>query len=267
MPIIVDVARASRGREVLAVPGYTRTSGDEDNYFITMYMGAPPDSARDTLQYRNDDKSLPQAYLVEQPPKATIPAHYHDTDQYQVFINGNAVFGKKPIGPLTVHFAGGHTPYGPILTQDEATHFFTLRAHWDGGGKLMPENRPNLQAVRRVYRLARDIELESCVTACAEVIPAEPDGLGTSVFSLRPHEQATLDLPVAGGGQYGLVLQGMVEHQGAMLAAHSCVYRYPDEDAISVTAGAEGATMLLLQFPRLEPLDPQSDRRRGIAVR
>ena len=267
MPIIVDVAQASRGREVLAVPGYTRTSDDEDNYFITMYMGAPPDTARDTLQYRNDDKTMPQAYLVEQPPGATIPAHYHDTDQYQVFINGNAVFGKKSIGPLTVHFAGGHTPYGPILTQQEATHFFTLRAHWDGGGKTMPENRPNLQPVRRVYRLARDIAIDSTDSPRAEVIPAEPDGLGTSIFRLGANEQATVDLPVAGGGQYVLVLDGAITHERSMLAVHSCVYRYPDEAPMSVTAGADGAVLLLLQFPRFEPLDPQSDRRREAVSR
>lgn len=267
MPIIVDVAQASRGREVLAVPGYTRTSREEDNYFITMYMGAPPDSARDTLRYRNDDKTMPQAYLVEQPPGSTIPAHYHDTDQYQVFINGSAMFGKKSIGPLTVHFAGGHTPYGPILTQHEATHFFTLRAHWDGGGKPMPENRPNLKPVRRVYRLAREIECDPSASPCEDVIPAEPDGLGTSMFHLKANEQATVDLPVAGGGQYALVLEGKVAHNGNLLAAHSCLYRYPQEDAIVVTAGATGATVLLLQFPQREPLDPMSDRRRVAVVK
>lgn len=264
MPIIIDAALASRGREVLAVPGYTRTSGDDDNYFITMYMGAPPDTARDTLQYRNDDKTVPQAYLVEQPADATIPAHYHDTDQYQVFINGNAVFGKKSIGPLTVHFAGGHTPYGPILTHDEATHFFTLRAHWDGGGKPMPENRSNLQPVRRVYRLARDVDISATTQATREVIPTEPDGLGTSVFRMHAHQTVSLDLPVAGGGQYALVLDGTAVHDGATLATHSCLYRYPHEDPLSITAGPAGATVLLLQFPRLEPLDPNSDRRRAI---
>ncbi|MFK7964081.1 MAG: hypothetical protein AB8C46_08945 [Burkholderiaceae bacterium] len=267
MPIIVDVAQASRGREVLAVPGYTRTTREEDNYFITMYMGAPPDSARDTLAYRNDDKTLPQAYLVEQPPGSTIPAHYHDTDQYQVFINGSAVFGKKPIGPLTVHFAGGHTPYGPILTQHEATHFFTFRAHWDGGGKPMPENRPNLQHVRRVYRLAKEIETEPPASDLAEVIPAEPDGLGTSLFYLDANQQSTVDLPVAGGGQYALVLEGAVTHGDQTLAKHSCVYRFPDEQALVLTAGDAGATVLLLQFPQREPLDPLSDRRREAVAR
>lgn len=262
MPIIADVAQASRGREVLAVPGYTRTSREEDNYFITMYMGAPPDSARDTLRYRNDDKTLPQAYLVEQPPGSTIPAHYHDTDQYQVFINGSAMFGKKPIGPLTVHFAGGHTPYGPILTQQEATHFFTLRAHWDGGGKPMPENRPNLQPVRRIYRLARELHCDPSVSPSEDVIPTEADGLGSTIFYLQANEQATLDLPMVGGGQYALVLGGAVMHHGDLLATHSCLYRFPHEDAISVMAGSDGATVLLLQFPQREPLDPLSDRRR-----
>ena len=77
------------------------------------------------------------------------------------------------------------------------------------------------------------------------------------------HEQACLDLSLVGGGQYALVLEGAVMHRGDLLATHSCLYRYPHEDAISVTAGTDGATVLLLQFPQREPLDPLSDRRRA----
>lgn len=255
MPIIADVNNVKKGREILAVPGYTRTAREEDNYFVTMYMGAPPASVKDTLQYTVDDTTLPQAYLVEQPAGSTIPAHYHDTDQYQVFVHGNAMFGKKPIAPMSVHFAGGHTPYGPILTQDEATHFFTFRAHWDSGGKPMPENRASLARVKRCYRLAASYQAQFANGPSDEVIPTEDTGLGTSIFQIKPGESITLDLPIAGGGQYALVLDGSVQHLDTNLATHSCVYRYPDEAPLTVTGGPQGSTVLLLQFPQREALD------------
>ena len=68
---------------------------------------------------------------MEQPRRATVPPHFHDTDQFQVFVAGAASFGKHRVEPLTVHYAGGHTPYGPIVTAEEGTHYFTLRKHWD----------------------------------------------------------------------------------------------------------------------------------------
>jgi hypothetical protein len=161
MPIVVDVEQARQGRQILQVPGYTNTAREEDQYYVTMYTGAPPTTVAETIPNAETNRELPQCYFVEQPANATLPPHYHDTDQFQVFTSGELRFGKKAIGALSVHFAGGHTPYGPIYTDNVGTHFFTLRANWDGGGKPMPENRPNLQPVRRMYRLAGDVDTSS----------------------------------------------------------------------------------------------------------
>jgi hypothetical protein len=220
-----------------------------------MYFGAPPSTVAGTIDYDVDDTSLPQAYLVEQPAGSTIPAHYHDTDQYQVFIHGNARFGKKPIGPVSVHFAGGHTPYGPILTQDEATHFFTFRAHWDGGGKPMPENRDRLARVKRIYRLAAGYQPSGTSGQHDAVIATEDNGLGTTIFHLSAGQQQALDLNVPGGGQYLLILEGDVRHGETSLHKHSCLFRYPDEAPVQVIAGDQGASVMLLQFPQQESLE------------
>lgn len=260
MPIVVEAEKAREGRQILAVEGYTQTAREQDNYFVTMYTGAPPDSVQDSLKKPDDDKTLPQSYFVEQPASSTLPPHYHDTDQFQVFVSGALRFGKKPIGALSVHFAGGHTPYGPIYTDDQGTHFFTLRAHWDGGGKPMPQCRNTLQPVRRVYRLASNIAFDTEQSEQHEVMPAEENGLGVTMFRLAPDTNRTLDLPVTGGGQYALVLQGNAQHGDVSLAANSCLYRYPEEKALVLTGGAQGACVLLLQFPKLEALETVADR-------
>ena len=35
----------------------------------------------------------PQAYLIENSPEMTIASHYHDVDQFQVFVRGEGTIG------------------------------------------------------------------------------------------------------------------------------------------------------------------------------
>lgn len=252
MPIVVDVNEAQKHRMPIDVEDYTQTTRDEDRYYATQYIGAPTDSAPEAMKSPDDDKSLPQAYLVEQPAHATVPAHFHDTNQFQVFVAGATGFGKSKLRPLSAHYAGGHTPYGPIVTEDEGVHFFTLRQKWDSGGKPMPQSRDLLKPVRRCFRMAEDINAAAIPGGRSDVLPCEADGLGIALFTLTTGQQETLDLPQAGGGQYILVTDGSVRHDSAELALHSCLYRFPEEAPLSVTAGDAGASILLLQFPSLD---------------
>mgnify|MGYP007000427639 len=59
---------------------------------------------------KNDD-GLPQGFLVEQPSNSVTPPHFHDYEQYQVFVDGGARLGKHVASPLSLHYARGHTPY------------------------------------------------------------------------------------------------------------------------------------------------------------
>ena len=211
-------------------------------------MGAPPDVAPQAMKRPGDDKSLPQAYLVEQPGDATVPAHFHDTDQFQVGVAGAAAFGKKAVSPLSLHYAGGHTPYGPIVTKGRGVHYFTLRAKWDSGGKPMPQSRDLLKAVRRCHRLAEGIA-PAAPGERMDVLPVEDGGLGASLFTLAPGRTETLGLTVAGGGQYALGVSGSVNHGAARLDEHSCLFRFPDEAPLTLTGGSVGAAVLLMQFP------------------
>ena len=248
MPIVVDAAEAAKGRQAVEVKGVTRKARDADSYYATLYMGAAPDNAAASMGRSGDDKSLPQAYLVEQPANATVPPHFHDTDQFQVFVAGAASFGKQKVRPLSLHYAGGHTPYGPIVTTDRGARYFTLRANWDSGAKPMPQSRDRLKPVRRCHRLAEDITADG-TAGRTDVLPGEADGLGASLFTLAPGQTETLDLDIAGGGQYALVTAGSVRHDGAGLGKHSCLYRFAEEAPLTLTAGPDGAAVLLMQFP------------------
>jgi len=249
MAIVVDATHALQDRQAVAAKGLTKPVREEDSFFATLFMGAPPDSVAQDMGKETDDKTKPQAYLVEQPANATVVAHFHDSDQFQVFVEGEATFGKKGIGSLSVHYAGGHTPYGPIVTKDKGVHYFTLRAHWDSGGKPMPASRDRLKKVPRVHRMADDIAVGQDAASRDDVLPVEDDGLGASLFTIDAGKTQTIDLPKPGAGQYAVVVSGAMKHGDQDLATNSCLYRFANEEPLTLTATEPHSSVLLLQFP------------------
>ena len=118
----------------------------------------------------------------------------------------------------------------------------------------MPEMRHLLKPVRRCFRMAEDVTATAVPGGRSDVLPCEDDGLGIALFSLEPGQNEILDLPQPGGGQYALITDGSVNHEGIDLAMHSCLYRFSKEAPLSVKAGDDGATIMLLQFPILDEL-------------
>lgn len=251
MPLVADVTEVAKRRFSVDVEGYTNASRPEDSYYATPYMGALTDTVPEEMRSPLDDKSLPQAYLVEQPPHANVPPHFHDTNQFQVFVKGATLFGKTKIRPLSLHYAGGHTPYGPITTEEQGVHFFTLRQKWDSGGKPMPEMRDALKPVQRCFRMAENVMAGVNLGERNDVLPCELDGLGASLFSLLPSQEEISNLAVPGGGQYMLVTDGSIFHDNIELGRLSCLFRYPEEPPLRIIASESGATVLVLQFPVL----------------
>src|SRR4051794_28988985 len=90
------------------------------------------------------------AFLVEQDPGSTANAHYHCQDQFQLVVHGGGTLGLHEFGPVTVHFTGAHTAYGPIRAlDDEGVWYFTLRNGFDPGARFMSmaENRAALRMI------------------------------------------------------------------------------------------------------------------------
>jgi hypothetical protein len=132
--IVVCGDAAKERRRAVHIKDYTQSQNPDAAFHATLYIGAAPATAKHALQAVGT-RSEPQAHLMEQPAYATVPAHFHDTDQFQVFVDGVADFGKQRIDGLAVHFAGGHTPYGPISTAEDAP--LTLKAGSSGAFVLL----------------------------------------------------------------------------------------------------------------------------------
>ncbi len=226
-------------------------------YVLRGYIGAAP--VRGTYVEGNEVNAneLPQGFLVDQPPGSVTPPHFHETEQYQVFVGGSGRLGKKTVLPLSVQFAGGHTPYGPIVAGDDGIRYYTLRHRWDPGAKYLPAMRDRFVRGRQRQRLATNIplgngvDLSACRATTSEVLIApEADGLCAGLYRGGPGASLPALDPADGGGQYYIVVNGTLEHAGEKWSRWSCLYATRDERLPSLTAGPEGLELLVLRFPR-----------------
>ena len=252
MPFITSADDARAARKPVEVQGRT--------YYLSPYMGTVPTRGRYEPGNEVNDDGLPQGFLVEQPSGAITPPHFHDHEQFQVIVDGGGFVGKKAAVPLSVHYAGGHTPYGPIIAGEDGIFYFTLRSRWDAGAKYMPASRGRLKPVKRKHRLAAEVQVplgDSLKSLgeeeCTEVMVPLDDGTCSYLFAVGAGKAVTMEAPVRAGGQYAIVVAGSAIEEGRELPRLSGFYRFRDEEPLTVTAGNEGVAVLLMQFSKDDP--------------
>jgi hypothetical protein len=232
---------------------------DEQEYLLREYVGVAPKRGIYVEGNEANGNSLPQGFLVSQPPHSTTRAHFHESNQFQVFVDGDGHFGKQPAAPLTVQYANGHTPYGPIKAGSNGIMYFTLRQRWDPGAKYMPQMRDRLVRGNQRQRLVGAPQLLSA-QALAQVesahtqtlIEPEPDGLYALLCTLGSGQLMQLEDAARGGGQYHVVVNGaLLGDADSALDRWSCQYAFPEDGEVPVQAAQGGAQVLILRFPKL----------------
>jgi hypothetical protein len=237
MPVIATADQAH--------PTRRRASSNGTGFWLTSYIGAnryTPDGTAPP----EPGKIYPMAFLVEQDAGAVVGAHYHQADQFQVVVAGTGRLGRHDVATGAVHFAGAWSAYGPLTAGREGLQYFTLRNGWDPGASYMEfsENRSALRARPRQHR-------ESVGT-----IAVAADGLRVERLVLASGEPIIGIDPASGAGQFWLALSGHLISESAAVQPNSCLFVSPDEPPFAAVAGADGAALLLLQFPRdSRPMD------------
>jgi rubredoxin len=200
----------------------------------------------------------PQAFISEQGPGRLLRTHFHETDQFQIFIAGGGINGRHAIAPYQVHFARKLTPYGPIASSaDTGCAFFTLRPRRDTGAQYLPESRPKLEAIdnRKPWQVSADLRFPK-VAGAAAVQPIEgvsdDRGLSAHMVTLAPN--ASVKAPGVDGsdGQYIVMLEGSMVHQGQERNSKTVIFVAPGEPAFELKAGKDGMQAVVLNFPRAE---------------
>lgn len=208
------------------------------------------------MQPGDETPDQPQAFLAECGPQRVLRTHFHEQDQFQVFVSGTGSAGRHPIQPFQVHFARAHTPYGPIVAADQGVGFLTLRTRKDPGAQYLPEKREVLDRVadRRPWQLTRAVEFPRtgepfAIRPLADM--QDEHGLAAYAISMQPGATSMAPDPAASNGQYLVVLGGSLLHAGREHEATTVVFVRPDEGPFQLKAGAQGLDAIALHFPRV----------------
>jgi len=215
-----------------------------------------------TPQFPEDGEGvfpLPQAFSVEQTPQSISLPHFHDEDQFQVIPQGAGTLGRHAVGALSIHYTNRQTAYGPIVAGEEGLTYFTLRqiatkgiwylAEPNSREKLdrsLPKRQATVGPVKtttvEALRVLRETQTDVLI---------EPHEDGLAAWMVRVPAGSTVASPVhpAGTGRYFLVIGGSMRLQGQDLPVRSTTFVSHDEKDFSITAGSDGAEVLVLQFP------------------
>lgn len=194
----------------------------------------------------------PQAFSVTSPTGWVNGAHYHLSDQCQVFVDGSATVGTHETDPVTLHYTDAYTPYGPIDPGPEGYTYINVRARHDVGSERMPEARKSIQrhdgreiVAHCRLSLADDVEILRLET----LIDLQDDGLAAYELAAAPGARLP-EAPAGGNGRFQLVLDGSLECGGKTLTRHSVGFVEPGDIFGRRTAGPAGAHVVEIQFPR-----------------
>lgn len=207
-----------------------------------------------------DSRLSPTVFLIEQPPNATISAHFHHNNQFQVFVAGSGKIGARTLEPVTVHYAGAYTGYGPLVAGDEGLQYFTIRTVYETGAIRVADSEgrwpkgPRRHATSKPVELFDDLRLRTLsAPATTVVLPVAEDGLASSTVALPPGgSMPPVDIGV-GEGVFLLVLAGDVVADGQQLDRHESLYVSNGEPFPAIIAGDGGAQLVAMIPPKRDP--------------
>lgn len=228
-------ARAEHRRRIIAVADTTFHKGE-------------------WMECGEDPVLSPTVFLAEQPPGYQLGAHFHRQNQFQLFVAGSGSLGPHPIEPVTVHYAGAYTGYGPLQAGAQGLKYFTIRPVFDTG--FIPASDAREKMIRGPKRHAQVAlgapwsQEQLARLECIEDRFAIAPDRGLAVQHMRlPPGAAWNFAPVSGSsGAFLFVLAGALQAGGAALGLWESLFATPDE-ALRVTADGSGAELVLMHVP------------------
>jgi len=207
------------------------------------------------MEAGEDPTLSPTIFLVEQPPHCVAPAHFHRQNQFQLFIDGSGSIGRRPVAPLTVHYAGAYTGYGPLVAGPEGLKYFTIRPVHDAGMILVSEREKMVRGPKR-HEQAGPIAIAGAehlrglgAPLRHDAVPLADDGLGVTVMHLPSGEPLVPERTATTGHLFAIVLSGQLDVDSVGLGQWESVFVSDDETLPGMVAAPGGAQIVLLYVP------------------
>jgi hypothetical protein len=208
------------------------------------------------LESSEDPLLSPTAFLIEQPAGSVLAPHFHKQNQFQVMVDGGGTIGRHGLAPITVHYAGAYSGYGPLIAGPEGIKYFTIRAVFEKGAMMVATDRdrmirgPKRQVSTEPHQPFDEAALAALAAPqCVDLVALAPDGLAVQVWRLPPNTEARPLSPNGGSGQFQMVLAGALRHHNALLRRWEMRFISNDEAAQALAADEAGAEVLILQMP------------------
>lgn len=223
---------------------------------VPIENGARIAGKTDWLVHGQDADLSPNVFLAELPPGSVLGTHFHRENQFQLFVRGEGSLGRHPVAPVTVHYAGAYTGYGPLAAGPAGLDYFTIRPVYDTGAHYLPDARDAMvQGPRRNLHSKPSAALEPArlrsLTAVEvhDLIAMQADRIAARLVRLPPHAvHVDLD-PHGSGGQFIAVLGGSLAYRDGALGRLDFVFVSADEPAFPMRAQDAGAEVVLMQLP------------------
>ena len=208
------------------------------------------------LETDQDPALSPTAFLIEQPAGTVLAPHFHRQNQFQVMVAGGGTIGRHALGPVTVHYAGAYTGYGPLIAGPQGLSYFTIRSVHDAGAMMVSTDRARMiRGPKRHETTAPHAPLADAALAVlsaverVDLVAPTGDGLAVIVTRIPPHGRVELLDPAGTLGQFHMVLAGRLVHEGRALGTWEMVYVSADAGAAVLCADDTGAEVLTMQMP------------------
>jgi hypothetical protein len=209
------------------------------------------------MEAGEDPRLSPTVFLAEQPPNYKLEPHFHRQNQFQLFVAGSGTLGPARVDPVTVHYAGAYTGYGPLLSGDEGIQYFTIRPVFDTG--MIPATQAREKMVRGPKRHAQAALgapwSEDALSALAQPedrFAIAPDrGLAVRHVRLPPAARCELQHVEASSSLFVFVLAGKGTVAERTLGLWESAFATRDEQ-LALEAGPRGAEIVVLHVPPTE---------------
>lgn len=210
------------------------------------------------MECGQDPVLSPTVFLAEQPPDYTLHTHFHRQNQFQLFVDGTGMLGPASVDPVTVHYAGAYTGYGPLVSGPQGLKYFTIRPVFDTG--FIPATEAREKMVRGPKRHAQatigapwSAERLAALESVEDHFAVAPErGLAVRHLRLPPNTRWQLAHVADSTGAFLFVLSGTALAAGGQLSLWESVFAGAEE-TLDVVAGDSGAELVALHVPPTEP--------------
>ena len=181
------IIQASRAEAVARRQKHVTQGGTTT--FVNTYMGT--NSMELAAQGKSKQapaapgQTYPMAYLVEQAPESTVEPHYHQVDQFQLFVGGRGHIGTHPLDGVTVLVAGGAGAVGNAAIQ---------LARWAGATVISTVSGSDKAELATAAGAHHAVNYREGDTVAA-IRDLAPDGVDI-VVEVAPAQNLRLDLQV-----------------------------------------------------------------------